>query len=40
VTNFSQDNVFSDGTTYQMLNITGSVDSGYTASLVIGVSGS
>jgi len=40
VTSFTQDNVFSDGTTYQMLTVTGDVTNGYTASLVVGVSGS
>jgi len=40
VTSFSQDNVFSDGTTYQMLTVTGDVNNGYTASIVVGVSGS
>ncbi|MBB6051156.1 Ig-like domain-containing protein [Armatimonas rosea] len=37
VTSFSADNVFSDGTTYQMATLTGSVAAGYTAKLVIGV---
>ena len=37
VTSFSADNVFSDGTTYQMATLTGSVSAGYTAKLVIGV---
>jgi protocatechuate 3,4-dioxygenase beta subunit len=37
VTSFSADNVFSDGTTYQMATVTGSVSAGYTAKLVIGV---
>lgn len=40
VTSFTQDNVFSDGTTYQMLNVTGSVSAGYAATLTIGISGS
>lgn len=38
VTSFSADNVFSDGTTYQMATMTGSVDAGYTAELVVGLS--
>ncbi|MEN0058698.1 MAG: intradiol ring-cleavage dioxygenase [Bdellovibrio sp.] len=38
VTSFSQDNVFSDGTTYQMATVSGSVSQGYSAVLNIGVS--
>lgn len=38
VTTFSADNVFSDGVTYQMATMTGSVDAGYTAELVVGLS--
>ena len=37
VTSFSADNIFSDGTTYQMSSVTGSVSAGYTAKLTIGV---
>lgn len=37
VTSFAGDNVFSDGTTYQMATVAGSVAAGYKASLVIGV---
>ena len=37
VTSFSADNVFRDGTTYQMSSVTGSVSAGYTAQLTIGV---
>jgi protocatechuate 3,4-dioxygenase beta subunit len=40
VTSFSQDNVFSDGTTYQMATVTGDVNSGYVASLVVGIAAS
>lgn len=38
VTSFAQDNVFSDGTTYQMATITGDAVNGYTATLTVGVS--
>jgi protocatechuate 3,4-dioxygenase beta subunit len=38
VTSFSQDNVFSDGTSYQMASLTGDVSSGYTATLNVGLS--
>jgi protocatechuate 3,4-dioxygenase beta subunit len=38
VTSFSADNVFSDGVTYQLATVTGSVESGYTAELVVGLS--
>ena len=37
VTSFSADNVFSDGTTYQMATITGSVIEGFTAELEVGL---
>jgi hypothetical protein len=37
VTSFSQDNVFSDGTTYQIAAVTGSVSSGYTTTLNVGI---
>jgi hypothetical protein len=33
VTSFSADNVFSDGTTYQMVSISGDTTNGYTANL-------
>lgn len=35
VTSFSADNVFSDGTTYQMASISGDTTSGYAASLAV-----
>jgi len=38
VTSFSADNVFSDGVTYQLATMTGNVDAGYTAELVVGLS--
>lgn len=37
VTSFSADNIFSDGTTYQMATVTGSVDEGYVATLKVGI---
>lgn len=37
VTSFSADNVFSDGVTYQLATVTGSVDEGYTAELTVGI---
>jgi protocatechuate 3,4-dioxygenase beta subunit len=37
VSSFSQDNVFSDGTTGEMLTLTGDASSGYTATLTAGV---
>ncbi|MCX8005386.1 MAG: cadherin-like beta sandwich domain-containing protein [Burkholderiaceae bacterium] len=37
VTSFGADNVFSDGTTYQMVDISGSVASGYVATLNVGI---
>jgi protocatechuate 3,4-dioxygenase beta subunit len=37
VTGFAQDNVFSDGTTYQMVTIAGDTTNGYAASLTVGV---
>ncbi len=37
VTSFSADGIFSDGTTYQIATVTGSVSTGYTASLVVGI---
>lgn len=33
----SSDNVFSDGTTYEMLSVTGSTSAGYVASLTVGL---
>ena len=40
VTSFGSDNVFSDGTTYQMASISGNVSEGYTATLEIGIAAS
>ncbi|MDX2247778.1 MAG: T9SS type A sorting domain-containing protein [Bacteroidia bacterium] len=40
VTSFAQDNVFSDGTTDQMLTITGDITSGFTGELTVGVAAS
>jgi len=37
VTSFAADNIFSDGTAYQIATVTGSVAAGYTAKLVVGV---
>ena len=37
VSNFSQDMVFADGTQYQMASMTGDPNSGYTATLLVGV---
>jgi protocatechuate 3,4-dioxygenase beta subunit len=37
VSSFAQDNVFSDGTTGEMLTLTGDTSSGYTATLTAGV---
>lgn len=37
VASFAADNVFSDGTTYQMAAVTGDVISGYTATLTVGI---
>jgi protocatechuate 3,4-dioxygenase beta subunit len=37
VTSFAADNVFSDGTTYQMASVSGSVASGLVASLNVGI---
>jgi protocatechuate 3,4-dioxygenase beta subunit len=37
VTSFAQDNVFADGTTYEMLTIKGDTTNGYVATLTIGV---
>jgi len=39
VTGFDQDNVFSDGTQYQMASMTGGADSRLMATLLVGVSG-
>lgn len=40
VSGFSSDNVFSDGTTYQMATVTGNTSSGYVATLQVGVAAS
>jgi len=37
VTSFSADNVFSDGTTYQLATITGNLTEGYVAELTVGL---
>lgn len=37
VTSFAADNVFSDGTAYQMASITGNVNDGYVAELQVGL---
>jgi len=37
VTSFARDNVFSDGTQYQMATMAGDIDSGYAAELVVGI---
>jgi protocatechuate 3,4-dioxygenase beta subunit len=37
VAGFAQDNVFSDGTTYQMLTVSGDTTSGYVGRLTVGV---
>ncbi|MEW9900952.1 intradiol ring-cleavage dioxygenase [Chitinivorax sp. PXF-14] len=37
VTGFASDNVFSDGTTYQMATLEGDVSQGYTATLQVGI---
>jgi protocatechuate 3,4-dioxygenase beta subunit len=39
VASFSQDNVFSDGVTWQIASVVGNVDDGYTATINIGISG-
>lgn len=39
VTSFAADNVFSDGVTFQLATLTGSVAAGYTATLTVGVAG-
>jgi len=38
VTSFAQDNVFSDGTSQQLLTLTGSTAAGYVATISVGVS--
>lgn len=38
VTSFAQDNVFSDGTQYQIASVTGGADARYIATLLVGVS--
>lgn len=37
VTSFAADNVFSDGVTYELATVSGSVEAGYTAELVVGL---
>lgn len=37
VTSFAQDNVFSDGTTYQMLTLSGDASTGFVGRLAVGV---
>lgn len=37
VTSFAADNVFSDGVTYQLATVTGSISEGYVASLEVGI---
>lgn len=37
VTSFAADNVFSDGTTYEMATVTGNITDGYTAELEVGI---
>jgi protocatechuate 3,4-dioxygenase beta subunit len=37
VASFAADNIFSDGTTYQMATVTGDVNTGYVASLTVGI---
>jgi protocatechuate 3,4-dioxygenase beta subunit len=39
VVDFAHDNVFSDGTSRQMVTVKGSVDAGYQARLLVGVTG-
>lgn len=39
VTSFDADMVFSDGTSYQLLSLSGDTSSGYTASLTVGIAG-
>jgi protocatechuate 3,4-dioxygenase beta subunit len=39
VTSFEQDNVFSDGTQYQMASVTGGVDARLIATMLVGVAG-
>lgn len=38
ITSFAQDGIFSDGTQFQIVEVTGNVSSGYTAKLEIGIS--
>jgi protocatechuate 3,4-dioxygenase beta subunit len=40
VTSFAQDNVFSDGTTYEMATISGDTANGYAAALTVGIAAS
>lgn len=37
ITSFAQDNIFSDGTTYQMASVDGDTNSGYDATLTVGI---
>ncbi len=37
VTSFAADNIFADGTAYQLATVTGSVTSGYVATLTVGI---
>lgn len=37
VTSFAADNVFSDGTTYQMATVTGDIANGFVATLDVGI---
>jgi protocatechuate 3,4-dioxygenase beta subunit len=37
VTSFASDNVFSDGTQYQMATVTGDINNGFAAELVVGI---
>jgi protocatechuate 3,4-dioxygenase beta subunit len=39
VTSFAQDNVFSDGTQYQMATVTGGADARYVATMLVGMAG-
>lgn len=37
VTSFAQDNIFSDGTSYQMATMAGNITDGFTATLTVGI---
>jgi len=39
ITSFSSDGIFSDGVTYQLAVVTGDTESGYTATLQVGIAG-